>query len=83
MQKKLVSNVAFHCYLQKVVTPRVRIESEVVAPANFARVSKPLLQNEGTIVYKREGTRIPSLWIQKDWRLLDDQNRGQEENIYN
>ncbi len=60
-QKKPVSNVAFHCYLQKVVTARVRTEYEGVAPDNFARGSEPLLHIEGTIVYSKKGTRIPSL----------------------
>ncbi len=32
-----------------------------IASANFARRSEPVLNREGTVVYREEGTVVPSL----------------------
>jgi hypothetical protein len=39
-----------------------------------------LLKREGIIEYGKEGTRVSYLNTMV-WRLLDEKNRGQEENI--
>jgi|LakMenEpi03Aug12_release.lakeMendotaPanAssembly.Ray.scaffolds.fasta_scaffold1681630_1 hypothetical protein len=65
--------------------------SKGVAAANFAMESKSLLNIAGAIctsysvlyaVYRKEGTRIPSVNT-GTCRLLDDQNRGSAVNVRN
>ncbi len=40
--------------------------------------SEPPLKREDTVVDRKEGTRVPS-FNTGGWRLLDEQNRGQQE----